>query len=388
LINKVNKEGFTLIMTGFMVAHAANDGFGAIFPPLLPLIREHFHLTYAQLGGFLSFFQFFGNFLQIPVSYLSHFIPSSTLIISGLLWLSTGILLATFAGSYWMLAYAFSFAGIGRAPYHPLSFSLLSRVSPEKRLGRILGLHMGASSAAHLVAPFLVILLANRFGWYWPIRLWCLYGIVAAFFLLVVLRRQVEKERRVEGKALRLPFISPSLGFYCLFRICLAIARNGMDTFLPLFLVEKAHFSIKVATLYYIAMYLIQVMTQPIIGVFSDKVGKRKPVILGECLLFAILFLSLTIFQTKLVLLVIILGIGLFAGTIPVVSQTFAIEMIPSEHRERTLGFVFTITTATTTFTPLIVGFLADYLGLVQSFIVLPLSIGVGMFLLSFARED
>jgi FSR family fosmidomycin resistance protein-like MFS transporter len=387
-MNKVDREGLKLLLIAFMVAHAANDGFNAIFPPLLPLIREHFHLSYAQLGGFLSLFRFFGSVLQIPVGYLAHFIPSSTIMVWGLFWVSTGMLLATFAGSYWMLASACSFAGIGRASYHPLSFSLLSRVSPRKRLGRIIGLHMGASSAAHLIAPFLIILLADRFGWYWPIRLWCLYGIMAAFILLVVLRRQIGKERKVEGKALRLPYISSSLVFYCLFRICWAIARNGMSTFLPLFLVEKAHVSIKVATLYYVAMYLIEVMTRPMIGAFSDRVGRRKPVILSGCVLFGILFLALTVFQTKLVLLVIILGIGLFAGTIPVVGQTYAIEMIPSEQRERTLGFVFTIMTATTTFTPLIVGFLADYFGLMQSFIILPLLIGVGMFFLFFTRED
>jgi FSR family fosmidomycin resistance protein-like MFS transporter len=387
-MNKVDREGLKLLLIAFMVAHAANDGFNAIFPPLLPLIREHFHLSYAQLGGFLSLFRFFGSVLQIPVGYLAHFIPSSTIMVSGLFWVSTGMLLATFAGSYWMLASACSFAGIGRASYHPLSFSLLSRVFPRKRLGRIIGLHMGASSAAHLIAPFLIILLADRFGWYWPIRLWCLYGIMAAFILLVVLRRQIGKERKVEEKALRLPYISSSLVFYCLFRICWAIARNGMSTFLPLFLVEKAHVSIKVATLYYVAMYLIEVMTRPMIGAFSDRVGRRKPVILSGCVLFGILFLALTVFQTKLVLLVIILGIGLFAGTIPVVGQTYAIEMIPSEQRERTLGFVFTIMTATTTFTPLIVGFLADYFGLMQSFIILPLLIGVGMFFLFFTRED
>lgn len=387
-MSEVNKEGLRLLLIAFMVAHAANDGFSAIFPPLLPLIREHFHLSYAQLGGFLFFFRFFGSFLQIPVGYLAHFLPSSTIMVSGLLWLSTGMFLATFVGSYWMLASSVSFAGIGRASFHPLSFSLLSRVSPRKRMGRIMGLHMGASSTAHLITPFLVILLANRFGWYWPIRLWCFYGIMAAIFLLVVLRRRIVTERKVEGKALRLPFISSSLVLYCLFRTCLAIARNGMSTFLPLFLVEKAHFSIKVATLYYIAMYLMEVITRPMIGAFSDKVGKRKPVIMGECVLLGILFLSLTIFQTKLILLVIILGIGLFAGTIPVVGQTYAIEMIPSEHRERTLGFVFTINTAAITFTPLIIGFLADYFGLSQSFILFPLLLGGGMFFLFFTRED
>jgi MFS family permease len=132
----------------------------------------------------------------------------------------------------------------------------------------------------------------------------------------------------------------------------------------------------------------MELMTRPLIGAFSDRIGRRKPVILGECVLFGILLLCLTVFQTKLVLWVIVLGIGLFGGSLPVVANTYSIEMIPSEHRERTLGFVFTIMAATGSFSPLIVGFLADYFGLTQSFIILPMLIGVGMFFLFFTRED
>jgi MFS family permease len=387
-MNRADKKDRMWILLVFMFAHAANDGYNAIFPPLLPLIREHYNLSYAQLGGFLTAFRFFGDYLQLPVGYLVHFLPSVTIIISGLLWLSIGILLATFAGSYLTLTSCVSVAGIGRASYHPLSFSLLSRTFPGERLGRTIGLHMGASSAAWLIAPFLIILLANRYGWYWPLRLWSLYGISMAFLLLVVLRKRMEQERKVGGKALKLPFFSSSLVFYIISRMFWSMAREGiMNAFLPLFLVEKAHFSIKSATLYYIAMYGIELVARPTIGGVSDKIGKRKPLLLCEYVLCGILFLLLTFFQTKLILLIIILGMGLFAGTIPVVGHAYAIEMIPREQREKTLAFLFTANTATITFAPLLFGSLADYLGLTRAFMILPLLIGMSTFFLLFSKE-
>ncbi len=385
---KLEKQGFKWVLVTFILAHAANDGFSAIFPPLLPLIRDHFKLSYAQLGGFFSLFRLFGSYLQVPAGYLAHFISSSTILVSGLLWLSTGVLLASFAGSFWALTASLSLAGIGRATYHPLSFSLLSKIYPKEKLGRIIGWHMTAPSVAHLICPLLVILLANRYGWYWPIRVWAVYGIATALMLLFVLRKNMVKQKKPEGKALRLPFVSSSLVLIVLFRMGWGIARNGMNVFLPLFLVENAHLSIQHATLYYMAQYVIELFTRPLVGVFSDKLESRKPVIIAEAILCCLLFIGLTIVRTKLALLFIILGIGLFAGTMPVIFQTYVIEMIPTDHRERTLGFVFTLNTAATTFSPLIVGFIADHFGLLKAFIILPAIIGVSTILLFFSKEN
>jgi MFS family permease len=130
-----------------------------------------------------------------------------------------------------MLTATFSLAGIGSATYHPLSFSVLSKFYRKEILGRIIGLHMGASSAAHMVTPILVILFAKRFGWYWPIRLWCFYGITAAFILLVVLRKKITDELKYHGKGLRLPYISATLIFFTVIRgLCCGLFR--IDSFL------------------------------------------------------------------------------------------------------------------------------------------------------------
>jgi len=375
------------IMIAFMVAHSANDGFNAMFPPLLPMIREHFDLNYTQLGGFLSIFRFLGNYLQFSIGYLAYFIPSPTLMVTGLFWISTGVLIATFANTYWSMATALSFAGIGRATYHPLSFSLLSRIFRKEILGRVTGLHMGAQSAAYLITPFLVILFAKRFGWRWPLRIWSVYGIVAAIFLLIVFRKNMDTAEKVKGKVFSLPFVSSSLVLYLLFHVGWSISRNGINTFLPLYLVEKGHFSIKFATFCYMSQFIIEMFARPLVGAFSDKIGKRKPLIIIESFLCAVLFLGLTIFREKWQLVANILAIGLFAGTMPVVSRAFSIELIPAKEREKTLGFVFTMNMASATFAPLIIGFIADYFGLLQSFLILTLIVVISTSLLFFAKE-
>jgi len=388
LINTAKKQGYKAIMVAFMLAHAANDGFGGLFPPLLPLIRESYNLNYSQLGGFITLFRFFGGILQIPVGYLAYFIPSSTLMVTGLLWVSIGLLIGTFSKSYWMLASSFSFAGIGCATFHPLSFSVLSKLFNKEILGRIIGLHMGASSAAHLIGPILILLLANRFGWYWPIRVWSVFGIIAAVFMLLVLRRNTEKEQKAEGKAFMLPFISTSLVLFVLFRMGWTFAWKGMATFLPLFLVETAQFSVKFATLFYMAMYLIELFARPIVGDISDRLGNRKALIMAECIMCAVLFMALIFIKAKLILLFIVLGLGFFAGTMPVVAQAYAIEMIPYKQRERTLGFFFTLNAVATILSPLGAGFIADHFGLTESFVALTALIGVSLIFLYFTNKN
>src|SRR4030042_6192106 len=88
------------ILLMFMLAHAANDGFGWIIPPLLPAIREHFHLSYTEMGAFYTLFRVFGSFLHAPDSYLVYLAPVSTILAGGMLWSSAGMLLASFSKSY------------------------------------------------------------------------------------------------------------------------------------------------------------------------------------------------------------------------------------------------------------------------------------------------
>jgi MFS family permease len=135
------------------------------------------------------------------------------------------------------------------------------------------------------------------------------------------------------------------------------------------------------------AMYLIEIFARPLVGAYSDRIGRRKIVIAIECGLCVLLLLGLTFIKVKLALLFIIFGIGFLAGSIPVVGQAYAIDMIPDEQRDRTLGFLFTIFNVSATLSPLFIGFIADYFGLTRSFLILTVIIVLSMVFLGFSSE-
>lgn len=147
-----NRWGILIV---FMTAHATVDGFIWIIPPLLPSIREHFHLSYTEMGAFSTLFQFWGDVLQAPVAYLVYLAPTSVIMAGGILWSSVGMFLTSLSTSYGMLIWISVISGIGRATYHPLAVAMLSRVFGSDSLGRAMALHLSGSSMGQVFAPFL-----------------------------------------------------------------------------------------------------------------------------------------------------------------------------------------------------------------------------------------
>ena len=123
-----------MILVIFMIAHGVNDGFMWVIPPLLPAIREHFHLSYTETGALYTLYRALGDVLQAPITYLVYFTPAHTLMAGGMIWSSLGMILASFSLSYGMLAWIFAVSGIGRAPiipWQPLCSHGLTEGSPS-----------------------------------------------------------------------------------------------------------------------------------------------------------------------------------------------------------------------------------------------------------------
>jgi FSR family fosmidomycin resistance protein-like MFS transporter len=359
----------TLMM--FMTAHAVNDGFSWIIPPLLPAIREHFHLSYSEMGAFYSSYQFFGNIMQAPAAYLVYFAPLSTIIVSGLVWVSAWLFLASFSSSYGILVGASAVSGIGRATYHPLAATAISRIFGRESLGRAIAFHMSGSSIGQVVGPFLVGMLLS-FGWRLPIQVWSVLGLLAGLCLFLYLRNQKEA-LHTENKALRLPFFSLPLGIYLVAISIWGIAQTGLMTFLPLFLVDYRDFSAQKAAAVYGVMALSGAIFRPFFGTLMDRMGRRKPVIIGGFVISALSILLLTTFRDPWIFYLSIILLGTFGSGHSGLSDTFMIELIPSSRREETLGVIFTVRQGLAALAPFIVGLFSERFHLSGTFLVLAL---------------
>ena len=384
MISQDRKKWVVLMM--FMTAHGINDGFGWIIPPLLPAIREHFQLSYTEMGAFYTSFRFFGNIFQAPVAYLVHIAPISTILVGGLLWLSIGMFVLSLSSTYGMMVVFSAIGGIGGATYHPLAVTTLSRVFGRDSLGRAIALHLSGSSMGQVIAPFLVGLLLIHYEWRLPIQIWSVLGIFAGVSLFLFLRHQQE-DFQPKNKALGLPFFSRPLGIYILAESLWGVAQMGLMTFLPLFLVDYRGFSQGKAAAVFGLMALTGTFFRPFVGALMDWMGRRKPVITGGFIVAGLSILGLTKVETEWVIYLFVILLGTFGSGHAGLADTFMIEMIPSQRREETLGFVYTIRMGIASLSPFIVGFVSERISLIHGFTILASVSGFSAFLLSLAEE-
>lgn len=354
----------------FMAAHAVNDGFSWVIPPLLPAFREHFHLSYTETGALFTLYRFLGDVLQAPVAYLVHLAPPYALLPVGLIWSSLGTCLASFSISYGMLAWIFAASGIGRATYHPLAITLLSRVFGRDSLGRAISLHMSGSSVGQVAAPFLVGLVLAYYGWRLPIMIWSGLGLLCGFGLFLFLRNQKDSLAPT-GKNLRWPFFSRPMVVFLLAVSVWGIAQSGLMTFLPLFLVDNRGFSQGKAAALYGMMSLSGAVCRPLVGALMDRMGRRKPILIGGYIICSLSIFGLASIQSLWVMYPCILLLGTFGSGHSGLADIFLVEMIPSSRREETLGFVFTIRMGIADLSPIIVGFFSEQFSMAGVFLIL-----------------
>ena len=374
------------ILMVFMLAHAVNDGFGWIIPPLLPAIRGYFNLSYTEMGAFYTLYRLFGSVFQAPVAYLVHLAPISAILVGGLLCSSVGMLLASLTSSYGRLVWISAISGIGRSTYHPLAVTLLSRIFGRDSFGRAMALHLSGSSAGMVVTPFLVWLLLSSYGWRVPLQVWSALGIVAALSLFVFLRHHGQ-DLQPEDKSLGWPFFSASLAIYLLAVGIWAVAQSGLLAFLPLFLVDYREFSTGTAAATFGIMSFSGTVCRPFFGALMDRMGRRKPVVIGGFIIATISILTIATMHNLWALYPAIVLLGIFGTGHTGLADTFMIEMIPSHRREETLGFYYTVRMGIGSLSPLAVGWTSERINLTNSFFILALVAGLSAVLLSLAEE-
>lgn len=375
-----------LILLVFMIAHGVNDGFGWIIPPLLPVIREYFNLSYTEMGAFFTLYRFFGNIFQAPAAYLVHLAPISFILVGGLLWSSVGMFLATLSTSYGKLLWISAVSGIGRSPYHPLAVTTLSRIFGRESLGRAMALHLSGSSAGMVIAPFMVGLLLSRYSWQLPIQIWSALGVLAGLNLFFFLRHQ-KGNLQPKSKSLSWPFFSRSLGIYLVAVSTWGISQSGLMAFLPLFLVDHRGFSTGKAAATFGIMALAGTFCRPFVGALMDRMGRRKPVIIGGFVISSLSILTISTIDTLWVLYGAIVLLGTFGSGQSGLADTLMIEMIPSQRREETLGTVYTVRMGIASMSPVLVGFASERISLDNSFLILAGVGGLAALFLSLAKE-
>jgi FSR family fosmidomycin resistance protein-like MFS transporter len=150
-----------LIVLVLTFAHFANDIFQTFFQAIYPQLKESLLLTFTQIGFITLTLQFTSSICQPVVGFITDRRQIPYLLPIGMTSTFIGVVLISYASSFFMVLISVSLIGIGSAVFHPEASRLVFLVSGARvgffqslfLVGGNVGGSFGALFAAILIAP-------------------------------------------------------------------------------------------------------------------------------------------------------------------------------------------------------------------------------------------
>ena len=171
-----------LIGSGHTVSHFLQ----LTLPPLFPLLRDEFGVSWVALGAISSVFYAVSGVAQ-PIAgfFVDHFGARRVLLI-GMVLFGAAIAAAGLAPTYWMLLPIAALAGLGNSVFHPADYSMLNATVSARRIARAYSLHQISGNIGWVLAPLLVGSVTHVASW--RVALVTAGGVALAATLVIALQ--------------------------------------------------------------------------------------------------------------------------------------------------------------------------------------------------------
>jgi MFS family permease len=219
------------------VAHAFSHFFQLALPPLFPLLRADFDVSWTLLGALVGVFYAGSGAMQFASGFAVDRFGARPVLLGGLALLAGGTVLAGLAPNvYWMFPIV-ALMGVGNGVFHPCDFAILNANVAPRRLSHAYSTHGVGGSLGYAISPVVSYGLAAAFNWRVSLAVMGLAGVVA----LAVLAHQriyLTSHRASDGHAHSLRgsmdlFLQPAILLCFAYFVIQTTASIGLQTFLP-----------------------------------------------------------------------------------------------------------------------------------------------------------
>ena len=146
------------------------------------------------------------------------------------------------------------------------------------------------------------------------------------------------------------------------------MARLAVLTFLPIYLGVTLDFSSFRLGLYLSLLYVLGAVSQPVMGLISDRVG-RKAVLVPSFGLMALFYLAIAYSGGGVLLALVISALGLFFYAILNITQTAIMDVADESVQASTMGVMGITSQPFVLGSPVLAGYLVDRFGIESAFI-------------------
>lgn len=354
-------------------AHASSHFFHLILPPLFPILKLDFDVSFAALGLLPTLFYGASGIAQTIAGFLVDRFGARRVLLLGLTLLSISVIGYAFCFSFWGLMFFSITAGLGNSVFHPADLSILTNKISTNRLGKAYAIHAFSGNIGWAFAPIFIVTLAGFWDWRTATILAGLIGliIVLMFFLSgeLLIENSSEKQaknseslKRTDPLFSQLTALLSSTVISCfLFFTFLAAALIGIQTFGVSALQVLYALSLKSATAALTAFLIGSALGILTGGVIADKVKKHQIVaILGVTLAsLGLVIIGGNFISSYFVLPALALS-GFFSGITAPSRDMLVRKITPPGASGRIFGFVYSGLDLGSSIMPLLAGALMD----------------------------
>lgn len=151
------------VLFAISFSHFLNDMLQSVIPAAYPLVKDHFKLSFTEIGLITLTFQLTASLFQPVVGFYTDRKPLPMSLAIGMGLTFTGLLLFSNAGSFPMLLAAVGLVGLGSSIFHPES-SRVAHLASGGRKGLAQSIFQVGGNAGSAIGPLLVAFIVMPFG--------------------------------------------------------------------------------------------------------------------------------------------------------------------------------------------------------------------------------
>jgi len=273
-------------------------GFG-IQAPAIPLIANELGAGNAAVGAMISAFALMRLFVSVPIGRLANTVGERRMMLWGIAMLALTSVFAGLVQAAWQLIAFRALSGVASAMYTVAAMSVLLKAAPPDARGRAVSLFMGAFNVGLVAGPALGGLLSTFLA---PRMLFFLYGGIMAISGVIAIKvlthapasGGVKGQTKIDPLGLMEAFRSSVFRAAVMANFSLGWISYGLRaSLMPLFLLNILNEGSEWIGISLALGSAVQVVFLPLSGRFTDTVGRRLPLLIGEGILVFSLVLLL-----------------------------------------------------------------------------------------------
>ena len=373
-MSKSKKQSALCITCG---AHVVHDGLVDMLYALLPLLRDAFGLSFAQVGLLRAVHKTATAAFQIPVGIWSERTGTRPLLVAGTALAGFGFLGLGSANNFGAILTFIFLAGCGGAFQHPLSSAILSSNYPKNGQRAALGIYNAFGDIGKFLFLGTIIFATASLDYRWQAPVYC-FGVIALvtalliWFFLKASAIGARPKKTISKTTVSGPTkwgVKHPTGFALLGAITALdnTTRNGFLTFAAFLMIEKG-----VSTEWSALAVLVTVFGgmcgKMAVGMIAERIGVTRTIALTE---FATALMILAIVAMPSLYAFFLLPVlGVFLnGTSSAIYGTVP-DLIKGEKHSRAYGLIYTLGSVCGIIAPLGYGVLADWTNVETTMIV------------------